>query len=165
VDGDELIQTTPGGLAWAFEWGSLRHTCNGVLFALADVSKEGTPAEARHRVVCWAKGQLDYVLGLSGKRSFVVNFGESSPCRPHHRASSCPTLPGAACGWDAFNADACNPNAITGALVGGPGADDSYVDDRKDFKKNEVALDYNAGFTSALAGLLELLPDEDCYKL
>jgi hypothetical protein len=30
---------------------------------------------------------------------------------------------------------------------------------RNDYKKNEVAVDYNAGFTGALAALLALIPD------
>ena len=29
----------------------------------------------------------------------------------------------------------------------GPGQDDSYADLRSDYQKNEVAVDYNAGFT------------------
>jgi len=31
----------------------------------------------------------------------------------------------------------------------GPGSDDSYADVRSDYQKNEVAVDYNAGFTGA----------------
>ncbi len=37
--------------------------------------------------------------------------------------------------------------------VAGPGNDDSYVDVRTDYVKNEVAVDYNSGFTGALAAL------------
>src|SRR5690606_2214586 len=41
---------------------------------------------------------------------------------------------------------------LYGALVGGPSsANDQYTDDRSDFVMNEVANDYNAGLTSALA--------------
>jgi hypothetical protein len=43
---------------------------------------------------------------------------------------------------------------LYGALVGGPSApDDAYSDNRGDFVMNEVATDYNAGLTSALARL------------
>ena len=35
----------------------------------------------------------------------------------------------------------------------GPGSDDSYVDVRSDYTKNEVAVDYNAGLTGVLAAL------------
>jgi endoglucanase len=39
---------------------------------------------------------------------------------------------------------------------GGPSSadDSSYIDDRANFKTNEVALDYNAGFTGTLARLV-----------
>jgi len=40
--------------------------------------------------------------------------------------------------------------------VGGPDENDSYVDDRSDYVKNEVATDYNAGFQSAVAALIVL---------
>lgn len=42
-----------------------------------------------------------------------------------------------------------NPHTLFGALVGGPGEDDSYSDERGNFVQNEVAIDYNAGFTGA----------------
>lgn len=41
--------------------------------------------------------------------------------------------------------------------MGGPrAADDAYTDLRTDYVSNEVSLDYNAGFTGAAAGLLQL---------
>ena len=46
------------------------------------------------------------------------------------------------------NADSCV--TFGGA---GPGPDDSYVDVRSNFTTNEVAVDYNAGFTGVLAAL------------
>jgi hypothetical protein len=49
-----------------------------------------------------------------------------------------------------------NPQVLTGALVGGPDGNDSYKDARDDFVHNEVAMDYNAGFQSAVAGLAHL---------
>lgn len=47
---------------------------------------------------------------------------------------------------------------LTGALVGGPAyTDDSgYTDLRTDYTTNEVSLDYSAGYTAALSGLLAL---------
>lgn len=59
-------------------------------------------------------------------------------------------------GDEAINSPDPNPQTLFGALVGGPGLDDSYVDDRLDYVKNEVALDYNAGFQSAIAGMISL---------
>jgi hypothetical protein len=40
--------------------------------------------------------------------------------------------------------------------VGGPSAPDDYYNDvRNDYVMNEVAMDYNAGFTGSLAGLVQ----------
>jgi hypothetical protein len=44
---------------------------------------------------------------------------------------------------------------LYGALVGGPDKSDKYTDSRTNYVQNEVTIDYNAGFTGALAGLLE----------
>jgi len=74
----------------------------------------------------------------------MVGFGDNFPKNPHHRAASGTT-----------NINDSNPNEYTlyGALVGGPSApnDNAYQDNRNDYIANEVALDYNAAFTGALA--------------
>jgi hypothetical protein len=44
-------------------------------------------------------------------------------------------------------------HVLWGALVGGPGVKDEHNDVTSDFVYNEVAVDYNAGFVGALAGL------------
>jgi len=65
---------------------------------------------------------------------------------------SCPWKP-APCGWNEYNSWSPNPHVLDGALVGGPGElSGNFVDDRSKFEFTEVATDYNAGFTSALAG-------------
>jgi hypothetical protein len=61
---------------------------------------------------------------------------------------------GCECGWEFFNLPDPNPYLLEGALVGGPDENDAWEDDRTDYVKNEVATDYNAGFQSALAGLV-----------
>ena len=50
------------------------------------------------------------------------------------------------CGWNAFHSPKPNPIVLQGALVGGPDKRDKYVDDRKNFKSNEVTLDHNSCF-------------------
>ena len=72
--------------------------------------------------------------------------------------SSCPTS--GTCNSDNFNYDGPNPQTLYGALVGGPNDQDFYKDDRKDYYTNEVTNDYNAGFTSLTAGLLQLYKNE-----
>lgn len=68
--------------------------------------------------------------------------------------SSCPNRP-ASCDWNSYNSPQPNPQLLIGALVGGPDQYDNYDDQRSDYIKNEVATDYNAGFQSAVAGLLQ----------
>ncbi len=145
---------TPKGLCIAplGGWGNLRYSTTAA-FAQLLCAKFST--SRRPGALAFARQQLDYALGLAGSdRSFVVGFGKNPPVRPHHRAASCPR---GKTGWQYYEAAGPNPHVIAGALVGGPkGPGDAYTDDRKDFQQNEVALDFNAGFTSALAGLLQL---------
>lgn len=56
-----------------------------------------------------------------------------------------------------------NPHNITGGLVGGPEQNEAYTDAQSDYQHNEVALDYNAGFQTAVAGLLHLA--KSCWAL
>ena len=58
--------------------------------------------------------------------------------------------------WNAAGNPGPNPNILYGALVGGPDQWDNWNDDRHDYRANEVAVDYNAGFQSALAALISL---------
>lgn len=130
----------------------MRHTGNALF--LMKVYANGAPASAlpattKRAIDCSVRQQLGYILGDTG-RSFVVGYGVNAPQRPHHRGSSCPDI-GTECTWDYFNSPNPNPHTLFGALVGGPAGDDSYADARNDFMKNEVATDYNAGFSGALA--------------
>jgi len=143
---------TPGGLIWlsSSEWGSLRHAANLAHFALQAANLEVDVEKSQ----TFAKSQINYILGDNG-RSYVVGWGENPPTRPHHRSSSCPDMP-ATCNWDDYNNPGPNPQTLNGALVGGPDQNDAYVDDRSNYKQNEVGTDYNAGFQSALAGVAAL---------
>uniref|UniRef100_A0A383V7Y8 Endoglucanase n=1 Tax=Tetradesmus obliquus TaxID=3088 RepID=A0A383V7Y8_TETOB len=150
--GSDLVTFTPKGLAYSGPWGSLRHVGNAMFlmkaYAARASPKQLSPA-VKKEIDCAVRQQLRYILGDSG-RSFVVGYGVNPPQRPHHRASSCPAL-GVVCTWDYFNTVSPNPHTLFGALVGGPGPADDYVDARNDYIKNEVATDYNAGFSGALA--------------
>ncbi|KAK3105202.1 hypothetical protein FSP39_019643 [Pinctada imbricata] len=140
------VQHTPCGLAWRDQWGSLRYAGNAAYIALA-AAADGIGGDDYKT---FAVSQINYALGDNRQHmSFEIGFGNNFPRKPHHKASSC----NAGCSWNEFNSGAPNPHILKGALVGGPGSNDDYNDDRKDFAKNEVACDYNAGFQSALAGL------------
>lgn len=93
---------------------------------------------------------MNYILGDNpGKRSFVVGYGSNSPKHPHHR-----TAHGS---WaDSMNVPEFHRHILYGALVGGPGNDDSYRDETADYVSNEVAIDYNAAFTGNAAKMYQL---------
>ncbi|KAM0934620.1 putative cellulase [Dioscorea sansibarensis] len=50
-----------------------------------------------------------------------------------------------------YNSSNPNPNPLIGAVVGGPGEDDVYQDDRADFRKSEPTTYINAPLVGALA--------------
>ncbi|KAF6252704.1 endo-beta-1,4-glucanase [Scenedesmus sp. NREL 46B-D3] len=150
LEGKHGVRLTPKGLAWAGPWGALRHTSNAIFYLLSHA--RGAQDEAlRQRIVCFARRQVAYMLGEATGQSFVVGYGTNFPRQPHHRAASCSN---ASCGWAAFHSPLPNPNVVRGALVGGPGPDDSYLDARHNYVQNEVAIDYSAGFTGVMAALL-----------
>lgn len=70
--------------------------------------------------------------------------------------STCDSAP-APCNLDVFNSAIDNAHVLTGALVGGPDANDNYVDDRTDDVMAAVNCEYNSGFQSSLAGTRFLL--------
>lgn len=58
----------------------------------------------------------------------------------------------APCTWEAQQNPGPNPHTLYGAMVGGPGVNDDYKDNRLDYTHNEVACDYNAGLQASMAG-------------
>lgn len=143
---------TPEGLVHLDTWGANRHAANVAFLSLFAAKNGISPSSNRN----WAKGQMDQLLGANSrlKRSFVVGYGENPPVRPHHRASSCP-YPPTDCSSGLSNPGP-NPHTLYGALVGGPSQNGDYEDKRDDYIHNEVACDYNAAFTGALAGMVEI---------
>ncbi|KAK8916025.1 Endoglucanase 23 [Platanthera zijinensis] len=105
-----------------------------------------------------AKKQVDYILGDNpAKMSYMVGYGDRFPLRIHHRGSSLPSITShpqfLACkdGSAYFNSPNPNPNLLIGAIVGGPGEDDVYDDDRADFRKSEPTTYINAPLVGVLA--------------
>ena len=140
------VSTTEGGLAWLDQWGSLRYSAN-TAFLAGIYSDTVNPAQGQYDE--FSRRQIDYILGDNpAAQSYVAGIGNNFPQYIHHRAAS---------GTNNINDPAPNQNVLYGALVGGPklASDFSYMDDRTDFLGNEVALDFNAGFTGAVARLYE----------
>lgn len=137
------ITTSPKGLAWLDQWGSLRYATTAAMLAASYSESDACSSDKAEKYMEFCEKQVNYALGSSG-RSYVVGFGENPPEHPHHRTSQG--------SWaDNMNEPASHRHVLFGALVGGPDASDGYTDTVSDYNKNEVADDYNAGFTGALA--------------
>ena len=139
------ITYSPKGLAWLDQWGSLRYATTTSFVATVYSRWDGCPKDKVSVYWDFAVSQANYALGSSG-RSYVVGFGENPPTHPHHRTSQ-----GSYC--DNMNEPGEARHTLYGALVGGPDASDGYTDTVSDYNKNEVACDYNAGFTGLMAAL------------
>ncbi len=143
------IRYSPGGEAVLDSWGSLRYAANTSFAALVYSDWLSTRDSARARTYHdFGVRQINYALGDNPRNSsYVIGFGANPPRNPHHR-----TAHGS---WaDSQQEPVTSRHVLYGALVGGPSTNnDAYTDSRSDYVMNEVALDYNAGFTSAVARL------------
>lgn len=142
------VQYTNGGLAWRGQWGSLRLAANTAF--VAGIYSDNV-SDYNNRYANFAKKQIDYILGDNpNKFSYMVGYGNNYPLRPHHAAAHGGT-------WSDFDSLEPNDHVLYGGLVGGPASanDNDYQDLRTDYVRNEVALDYNAGLTGAIARLYD----------
>nr|WP_245746171.1 glycoside hydrolase family 9 protein [Evansella caseinilytica] len=143
----ERIHYTPGGLAWLDTWGALRYSSNAAFlaFVYSDIVDDAAKQQQYQE---FAESQILYALGNNpNNRSYVVGYGNNPPERPHHRTSHG--------SWaDSQNVPDYHRHTLYGALVGGPDRNDNYEDHIGDYIMNEVAIDYNAGFTGGLARMM-----------
>lgn len=139
----ERITYTPKGLAWLDSWGSLRYATTTGYVAAVYSQWDGCDASRSKTYWDFAESQIGYALGDTGF-SYEIGFGDSYPVNPHHR-----TAQGSYC--DNMNEPGTARHILYGALVGGPDASDNYTDEISNYVNNEVACDYNAGFTGLLA--------------
>ena len=136
---------TPGGLFYVpnlSTWGSNRYAANAaaMLAIFSNYLDESDPK--RKTYIDFVKSQINYILGDNPANvNYVVGAEENSPKAVHHRGSSA----------GRSSTPSYNLFPLYGALAGGPGMDDSYTDSRANYQINEVALDYNAGFTISCA--------------
>ncbi|GIF17943.1 hypothetical protein BJ973_009093 [Actinoplanes tereljensis] len=143
----EKVRYSPGGEAVLDSWGSLRYSANTAFVALVYSDKTGD-ATRKTRYHDFAVRQINYALGDNPRQSsYLIGFGANAPKNPHHRTAH-------GSWWDNMTVPTETRHVLYGALVGGPSTnDDAYTDSRSDYVMNEVATDYNAGFTSAVARL------------
>ncbi|MEL6880357.1 MAG: glycoside hydrolase family 9 protein [Cyanobacteria bacterium J06607_10] len=141
VEGRNGVKYTPGGFAWAVEWGSARTAATAAF--ISGVYGD-TVTDPQGKYAEFSTSQVDYLLGDNPNNfSYMVGFGENYARQPHHRNAA---------GTKDFRTSKDNRHIIYGALVGGLTApnDDAYQDIRRDYVANEVAIAYNGGFTGAL---------------
>lgn len=142
------VAYTPGGLAWLEPGGALRYSANTAFLAGIYADTVNNPDR---RYSDFAEAQISYILGDNpNQRSYMIGFGNNPPQNPHHRGSHGSTT-------NDIDDPATNRYPLIGAIVGGPTVadDQAYTDDRTNFLENEVTLDYNAGFTGALARMYQ----------
>ncbi|GAM19502.1 hypothetical protein SAMD00019534_026770, partial [Acytostelium subglobosum LB1] len=128
-----------------WKWGNNRYATGGAFLA----SLINTNASTQ-----FATQQINCVLGKCAENSYsyLIGFGTNYPKNPHHRAAHNPTVVNSA---QSIDTPAQNTYVLKGALMGGPSLDlTTFSDTRANYIQNEPALDYNAAFTGALAGLV-----------
>ncbi|MGC4746514.1 glycoside hydrolase family 9 protein [Micromonospora sp. DT201] len=143
----QRVPYSPGGMAVLDSWGALRYAAN-TSFAALVYSDKTTDTTRKARYHDFAVRQINYALGDNPRNSsYLIGFGANAPKNPHHRTAH-------GSWWDSQTVPVQTRHTLYGALVGGPSsANDAYSDSRSDYVMNEVATDYNAGFTSALVRL------------
>lgn len=138
-----------GGLLYVAEWNSLQHPVASAF--LANFYSNYMATSGKSELTCsgksftaldlcrFAKSQTNYVLGDNPmKLSYLVGFSDSYPQRVHHRGASIPAGVDTDCdGQEWLKSPEPNPNVATGALVGGPFKNDSFIDDRENVQQNE----------------------------
>ena len=156
--GGKQITHTPDGLAWLFQWGSLRHATTTAFLAYVAVDELfADDAALSTKYTKFADDTMNYCFGDNSKNfSYVVGMGDEYPQAWHHRTSS-----GA---WNdkwsnigQTEGEDAKPHAhiLYGALVGGPDQQGNYSDKIGDYQYTEVAIDYNAGYTAALCAMVQ----------
>lgn len=159
--GGKQVSYTPDGLAWLFQWGSLRHATTTAF--LAKVSADTLFADDevyRKKYDDFADRQMNYAFGDNDlNMSYVQGMGENNPKTFHHRTASgihddhwqsLGLSEEAAEGWQTEYA-----HTLYGALEGGPDKDGSFTDEVGAYQFSEVAIDYNAGYTACLCAMID----------
>ncbi len=141
------VTRVDGAIVYIQNWGCLRYatTCGFLAAVACDTLSLGDTADYEK----FYKTQIDYALGDNPLgQSYVVGYGENYPKNPHHRTAHA--------SWNnSVYEPVENRHILHGALVGGPNQDGTYEDDRNNYINNEVACDYNAGFTGLLCKMVD----------
>lgn len=142
------VQQLDGGFRWLTTWGCLRYAAAAGFIAAVACDTVLADTDTGDYVDFY-ETQIQYMLGDNpDHRSYEVGYGENSPINVHHR-----TAHG---GWkNDLAVPETNRHILYGALVGGSTSSGEYEDARDNYINNEVACDYNAGFTALLCKMAE----------
>ncbi|KAF3340629.1 endoglucanase 3 isoform X2 [Carex littledalei] len=162
-------QYTPGGLLFKMSDSNMQYVTSTTFLLLTyakylTFSKQvvtcGGVIVTPQKLRAVAKKQVDYLLGDNPEgMSYMVGYGLKFPERIHHRGSSLPSKAShpvrisCSTGFSALYSGAPNPNLLTGAVIGGPDAQDRFTDQRNDYAHSEPATYINAPLVGALAYL------------
>lgn len=142
---------TPGGIAVVDSsgWGVNRYAANLAFLSLRYADVIGPDHHLYDRYQNFGKQQIDYILGDNPLNlSYLIGYGDDYPTNVHHRGSHG--------SWaDSLEVPEQQRHELIGAVVAGPDNDTNYTEDRGDYVMNEVAVDYNSGFTGAVAALYD----------
>ncbi|KAK9748446.1 hypothetical protein RND81_02G058100 [Saponaria officinalis] len=158
---------TDGGLVWISDWNALQHPVAAAFLAV--VYSDYMLSSRTARVTCSGKSykpsdirkfaisQADYVLGKNPMElSFLVGYGDKYPQYVHHRGASIPMDADTGCndGFKWLNNTKPNPNIATGALVGGPFLNETFIDSRNNSMQTEPSTYNSALVVGLLSGLV-----------
>lgn len=135
--------TNSNSFYFADAWGSARYNTAVQLCALVAAKHTND-----RNLANWAQGQMKYIMGENNQnKCYIVGYNQYTIKYPHHRASS---------GLSDANDTSPHKYLLLGALASGPeDPGGSHNDVTSNYKGNEVAIDYNAAFVGACAGLYE----------
>ncbi|ORX60578.1 Six-hairpin glycosidase [Hesseltinella vesiculosa] len=157
----QIVKYTPRGLAYIEHWGSVGYSGNVAFLMMAMAKALNYEGEVAASMTRFATQQINYALGDYGY-SWVVGFGDNYPSKPYHKSSynSYIDFPMRGEFQDKIETDFSESKTeqrfiLYGAVEGGPSVDDSWHDDRSNYEYSEVTQDYNAGWTGAIAGLID----------
>ena len=138
---------SPAGYTMINGWGSARYNTAAQLCALVYMKNH----PGRTDFGQWARSQMEYLMGRNPMGySYIVGYGYEKGLpyahHPHHRAAHGSKT-------NSMNDPAEHRHILWGALAGGPDKNDYHIDSTTEYAYNEVAVDYNAAFVGACAGL------------
>ncbi|MBP5604930.1 MAG: glycoside hydrolase family 9 protein [Ruminiclostridium sp.] len=80
------IRSTPKGLKYLDQWGTLRYSTTAAFLALSYIDSGKCPANKTDKYRKFAESQINYALGSTGM-SYMIGFGDNYPQNPHHRTA------------------------------------------------------------------------------